>query len=62
MTLRAARKQAGLTIYQAAQKSGYGHNTISRWENGHPPRIDRLFDICQAYGISIQDLCLEEWR
>lgn len=62
MTLKEARQEAGLTVRQAAQKSGYGRNTIIRWENGNPPRIDKLMDICQTYGISILDLDLKEWR
>ncbi len=62
MTLREARQRAGLTIRQAAAKSGYARNTISRWEHGTPPPITSLVDICQTYGISIQDLSLEEWR
>lgn len=62
MTLREAREKAGLTLLEASKKSGYGRNTICRWENGNPPRIDKLMDICQTYSISILDLDLSEWR
>ena len=62
MTLREARKKAGLSLSEASKKSGYGRNTIIRWENGNPPRLDKLMDICQTYGISILDLNLSEWR
>lgn len=62
MTLKEARVKEGLSLLQASKKSGYGRNTICRWENGDPPRIDKLMDMCQAYGISILDLDLNEWR
>lgn len=62
MTLREAREKAGLTLSEASKKSGYGRNTICRWESGNPPRIDKLMDICQTYSISILDLNLSEWR
>lgn len=40
--VRATRKQAGMTLRQAARDIGIGAATISRFERGHPIRSDIL--------------------
>ena len=50
--LRKARKHAGLTLEQVADRLGYTARTVSRWENGQtkPPQemIEAMADL---YGV-----------
>lgn len=57
--IRAARKKAGVTQRQLADKMGVYQKDVSRWENGeHAPTIDLLVEICKALEVSA-DLLLE---
>ena len=66
MTLRAARvntisKVSGksLTIKEAADLIGVHYQTLRKWELGKSkPTIDKVFDICKTYHISIDNLNL----
>lgn len=51
------RKEAGLTIAQAAEKFGVDRTTIIRWEKGEPMiPLKRLEDARVIIGASVQEL------
>lgn len=54
--LRAARKAAGLTQVELAEKVGCKQKDISRWENGRPMTAETLKKIANALGCSMDDL------
>ena len=59
--LGALRKQRGLTQAELAEKLNYSDKAISRWEKGDTlPDLNVLYDICQFYGITMNDLVGEE--
>lgn len=60
ITLRAARVNAGLTLDQVSQKTGYDRKTLANWENGiNVPRADKLFRLCALYGIPLECIKLK---
>ena len=51
------RKQRGLTQAEVAERLNYSDKAISRWEKGDTlPDINVLYEICQFYGITMNDL------
>lgn len=54
--LKAARKAAGLTQVELAEKVGCKQKDISRWENGRPTTAETLKKLAQALGCSMDDL------
>ena len=55
--IREARKQAGLTQNQLAEKSGVATISIHQYEAGkRKPQIERLQRIADALGVSITEL------
>lgn len=55
--VRAARRTAGLTQQQLAERLGTTQSVISRWERGHDePRLSTLAGIARATGrrLSVQ--------
>lgn len=57
--LRHYRKLAGLTLEQAAQKSGYSLRTIHKWEVGfHAPTAFSVGVLAEVYGVTEQDILL----
>lgn len=59
ITLKAARANADMTITQAAEVANVSRNTIINWEKGRrTPRADKLNTLCNAYGISIDNIFL----
>lgn len=47
--LRAAREEAGLTMYEAARQAGISYATWHGWESGKAaPKVDRLPAIVTA--------------
>lgn len=55
--LKAARKAAGLTQVQLAEKAGCTQKDVSRWENGQrEPVASTLKKLAQAIGCSMDDL------
>lgn len=54
--LKAARKAAGLSQKQLAEKVGVFQVDISRWENGRSPSIQMLKKLAAALGVSMEDL------
>lgn len=59
--LGALRKQKGLTQADLAEKLNYSDKAISRWEKGDTlPDLNVLYEICQFYGITMNELIGEE--
>lgn len=59
--LAEARKRAGLTQAQAAEKLNVTQTAISQWEKGTThPEFDKIPRIAAAYGCKIADLFGEE--
>lgn len=54
--LKAARKAAGLTQAQLAEKVGCYQKDIARWEAGLEPKALTLKKLAQALGCSMDDL------
>ena len=55
--LRRARKQAGLTQADAADRAGVSAARVSQWEGGAGlPGIRHLFLLADAYRVSLDDL------
>ena len=52
------RKSSGMTQAEFAEKLNYSDKAISRWEHGDTlPDINTLYEICNYYNISMDDLC-----
>ena len=51
--IREERKAAGLTLKQLGAISGVSFQTISHWEHGHVPPVDKLDKVLKALRISI---------
>lgn len=54
--LREARKAAGLSQAQLAEKVGCSQHHISRWEAGQEPKALTLKKLALALGCSMDDL------
>lgn len=55
------RKQKGITQAEIAEKLNYSDKAISRWEKGDTlPDLNVLYEICQFYGVTMNDLTSEE--
>jgi HTH-type transcriptional regulator/antitoxin HipB len=52
--LRQARKAAGLTATEVAQRSGRSRDVLHRLERGDDVNLSSLFDILRACGLSLQ--------
>ena len=52
------RYEAGLSLIEAAKRSGVGRTTLSRLENGHTarPSADVTKKLARAYGITVAEL------
>lgn len=55
--IKKARKAAGVTQKQLAERMGVYQKDVSRWENGeHAPSIELLAGICKALRVSADTL------
>ena len=55
--LKEARKTAGLTQTELAEKIGCTQKDVSRWENGkHNPSLEIAEKLARALGRTIEDL------
>ena len=55
--IQQARKKAGLSQKQLGEKLGLSASMIGQWENDlRNPKIETLFNIADALGVSISDL------
>lgn len=56
-TIKDARKRAGLTQSQAANKSGIPLGTLRRWEQGiNEPPIEAIIMLANLYSVSTDEL------
>lgn len=57
MTYREARKKAGLTMDEAAERLGVSRVSLWLWETGRGnPLIGNLTKMADVYGVSVKDL------
>lgn len=57
------RKYKKLTQMEVAEKFNYSDKSISKWENGESlPSIDVLYEICNFYNITLNDLLTENYK
>ena len=57
------RKEKGLTQAELAEKLNYSDKAISRWEHGDTlPDVNVLCELCDFYGITLNDLADEECK
>jgi transcriptional regulator with XRE-family HTH domain len=55
--LRRVREQRGMTLTDAAQRTGISKSTLSRLENGQRrPSLELLLPLAQAYRVPLDDL------
>lgn len=55
------RKEKGLTQAELAEKLNYSDKAVSRWEHGDTlPDVNVLCELCDFYGITLNDLTDEE--
>lgn len=55
------RKASGITQADLAEKLNYSDKAISKWERGEAlPDLEVLVEICNIYGITLNDLMLGE--
>ena len=60
--LTSLRKINGLTQAELAEKLNYSDKAVSRWEHGETmPDINVLYELCEFYGITMNDLVNEEY-
>ena len=60
--IKAARKKAGMTQAQLAEKLGISYVGVSQWENDlRNPKLDTLQRIASALGVPVQDLS-SDWE
>ncbi len=61
--LAALRREKGVTQAELAERFNYSDKAISRWEHGDTlPDINVLCELCEFYGITLNDLISEECR
>ena len=61
--LSSLRKQKGLTQAELAEQFNYSDKAVSRWEHGDTlPDINVLYQLCEFYGITMNDLVSEECK
>ena len=57
------RKNKGMTQAELAEQFNYSDKAVSRWEHGDTlPDINVLHQLCEFYGITMNDLVSEECR
>ncbi len=62
ITLRAARVNAGLTLEQVAEKTGFNRNSLSEWETGRrEPKMSKVRTLCELYGADLSQIDLSPW-
>ena len=61
MGIRSARKKAGLTQYDIAEKLHVTVAAVSTWESGRSkPQADRLLALAQLCGCTMEELMQED--
>ena len=60
--IKAARRKAGLTQAQLAEKLGIAYQTVAQWENDlRNPKLDTLQRIAAALDIPVTEL-IDDWN
>lgn len=55
-SMRNARKKAGMTLSELAEKSGWRSRQISTWERDkYQPRLNAVVDLADTLGISVDE-------
>lgn len=55
--IRAARKEAGVSQKELAERLQVHQKDISRWENGaHVPTVEMLIKICRELNVSSDEI------
>ena len=55
------RFQRGWSMYELAQEAGITQSTLSSMiKRGNPPKIDTLYCICEAFGITLAQFFMED--
>lgn len=58
---REARERAGMRVTEAARRLRVSSPAVTQWENGSTiPRADRLMQIAELYGCTVDELLREE--
>lgn len=61
--IRAARKKAGVSQKELAERLQVHQKDISRWENGaHIPTVEMLIKICRELNVSADEILEIEVR
>lgn len=61
--IRQARKRAGLTQKQLAEKSGVATITLQQYERGvREPKLDTIAKIARAMNLFASDLINDQWQ
>ena len=61
MSFRTARKKAGLTLRQVAEKLNVTDAAVAQWESGATaPRAKLLPLIAEVYGVTVDELLKED--
>lgn len=61
--IRQARKRAGLTQKQLAEKSGVATITLQQYERGvREPKLDTIAKIARAMNLFASDLISDQWQ
>ena len=59
--IKAARKRAGMTQAELADKLGIPYQSVSQWERGtRSPKIETLERIADALGVPISEICSKD--
>ena len=59
--LATLRKNKGITQAELAERFNYSDKAVSRWEHGDTlPDINVLYELCEYYSITMNDLVSEE--
>jgi len=57
--MKSARRQAGLTQQQMAERLGVNHSNVSQWESDkHTPQFSAVVKFCEETGVSLDWLVL----
>ena len=57
--MKQARRDAGLTQQQVAEKLGVNHSNVSQWESDkHTPQFSAIVKFCEETGVSLDWLVL----
>ncbi len=57
--MRSARREAGLTQQQVAERLGVNHSNVSQWESDkHTPQFSAVVKFCEETGVSLDWLVL----